>query len=264
MKKTSSKLSAFMPVLIWLVLIVIVWEAGAFYLKEVSHDKMYLQKLPYLHSVFANIGSNFGSLLKAGLITTSRALYGLCLGSIVGFIVAVILSFSNILEKMIFPHLIVFQMIPILALAPIVYSIVKDQDSARVILSAFITFFPVTINVHSGLKGIEKEKKELLYSYGALPIKVFNKLLLPSSLPHLFTGLKLAAPSAITAGILVEMLGADNGIGIKIISGIYYGKTGALAFWGAVLVAALLGMMSYYIIVILEKYATPWANRKQQ
>lgn len=163
MRKLFSKPSGIISTLIWIVMLVSIWEMTSYYLKDVVQDPMYLQKLPSLVSIFGNIFQNFDSLIEAGFITTSRALCGLVVGSVVGFFVAVILNFSKILEKMIFPHLIVFQMIPVLALAPIVYSIVKDQDVAKIVLSAFITFFPVTINVYSGLKSIDLDMKKVLH-----------------------------------------------------------------------------------------------------
>ncbi len=264
MKRLLSKKATIISTIIWIVLIVALWEYIAYDLEIVAKDPMYLQKLPSLFDIFSNIMTNLSSLFQAGIITTSRAMYGLLLGGIIGYVVALILSFSKVLEKMIFPHLIVFQMIPVLALAPIVYTILKDQDVARITLSAFITFFPVVINVHAGLTEIEPEKRKLLFSYAAGKYELICKLLIPASLPSLFTGLKLATPAAITAGILVEMLGADNGIGIKIISGIYYGSDGALAFWGAVLVAGFLGMIGYSVIIIAEKILIPWSKREEE
>lgn len=254
MKKSKRKNLA---VLIWVAAIMALWELAAYNLDAVAHDSMAIKKLPYLHNVFITIGENFNSLFSASAVTFSRAAQGFLIGAIIGFFIAVIMSLHKSMEKMLLPYMIVFQMIPVLALAPIVYSIVKNQDSSRVVLSAFITFFPVAINMFAGLKSVDADKKDLMKSYAARKPTVYLKLMLPYSRTYLFTGLKLAAPSAITAAVLVEMMGSNSGIGFKILSSLYYGNAGAMNFWSSVMMAAFMGIFTYYLIVILEKITAP-------
>ncbi|TWH47915.1 NitT/TauT family transport system permease protein [Sporomusa sp. KB1] len=251
--------------LIWAAAIIVLWESGAWLLQNVLHDNMHLQKLPYFHQVMATFFANFGSLLSDALSTLSRAFAGFLFGALLGAAIAILMVLAEFVGTMLSPYLIVLRMIPVLALAPIVYAIVKNQDAARIILSAFITFFPVAVNMYSGLKSVDKDKKDLVYSYAAGRIDTYCKLMIPAALPHLFAGLKISAPAAITAAILVEMFGASEGIGIKILSSLYYGASSALIFWAAVLTAALLGIFGYFVIDILEKQLIPWekAGRKE-
>lgn len=257
MRSRSSSLGKNIAVLIWILFLVIIWELSAFDLAEIQKDSMAVKKLPYLHQVIQAMVVNASSLFGAAFVTFTRAAKGFLIGTCIGIVLAIVMSLHKMLEKMILPYIIVLQMIPVLALAPIVYSVVRSQDASRVVMSAFISFFPIAINMYAGLKSVDNEKKDLLYLYAANPIVVYRKLMFPFARPYLFTGLKLAAPSAITAAILVEMMGSDSGIGCKILSSLYYGNASALNFWASVLVAAMMGILSYYVMVLLEKLTTP-------
>jgi NitT/TauT family transport system permease protein len=213
-------------------------------------------KLPYLHTVIITFLQNWKELLAAGAVTFSRAAIGFALGVLVGVLLAILMSFSRLVEKIAFPYLIISQMIPVLGLAPIIFNIVRDMDTARIVIAAYITFFPISVNMLSGLKSVEQEQKDLLYSIAANKYNVYYKLMIPASLPYLFTGLKITAPMAVTASILVDMLGSSSGIGVKILYSLYSSSTDI--FWAAVATSALMGIISYYIIILAQSFVLPW------
>jgi NitT/TauT family transport system permease protein len=244
--------------LVWGIGIILVWELLAFFLKNGLHDKMASAKLPYPHIIVQTLAANWQTLLEAGAVTFSRAAIGFALGAGVGIILAVTMSLSKTLERIAFPYLIVSQMIPVLGLAPIIFNIVRDMDVSRIVIAAYITFFPVAVNMLSGLKSVEQDKKDLLYSIAASKTKVYYKLMFPFSMSYLFTGLKIAAPMAVTASILVDMLGSKSGIGVKILYSLYSNSTNI--FWAAVVTSALMGILSYYIVVLAERVLFPWQN----
>jgi len=245
--------------LVWTMSIFVVWELIAFFLDKIIHDPMAEAKLPYPHMIIASIANNFTELISAAGLTFSRAVIGFALGAAIGVILAITMSLSKIAEKIALPYLIVSQMIPVLGLAPIIFTLARDMDTSRMIIAAYITFFPVAINMLSGLNSVESDKKELLYSYAANKKSIYCKLMIPYSLPYLFAGLKIAAPMSITASILVDMLGSSGGIGVKLLYALYSGTRDI--FWGSVVTSACMGIVSYFIIVLLEKICMPW--RKQ-
>jgi NitT/TauT family transport system permease protein len=198
-------------------------------------------------------------LMSAAGLTFSRAAMGFILGGLIGVILAVIMSLSKIVEKIALPYLIVSQMVPVLGLAPIIFTLVKDMDISRIVIAAYITFFPVSINMLSGLNSVDSEKKELLYSYAAKKKSVYYKLMIPYSLPYLFAGLKIAAPMSITASILIDMLGSSGGIGVKLLYSLYSGTRDV--FWASVVTSACMGIISYFIVILFERICMPW--RKQ-
>lgn len=245
--------------LVWGVGFVVVWELLAFLLQAVFRVPMAETKLPYLHTVILTIAQNIVSLLADAAVTFSRAGIGFALGVAIGVLLAILMSLSKLIEKVAFPYLIISQMIPVLGLAPIIFNIVRDMDTSRIIIAAYITFFPVSVNMLAGLKSVEQDKKDLLYSIAANKYHVYRKLMLPASLPYLFTGLKITAPMAVTASILVDMLGSSSGIGVKILYSLYSSSTDN--FWAAVTISALMGILSYYVIVLIESLTLPWKKK---
>jgi NitT/TauT family transport system permease protein len=244
---------------VWTIGIILVWELIAFFLDKVTKDPMASAKLPYPHVVVISIGQNFSELMGAAGLTFSRAVMGFTLGTIIGVLLAIVMSLSKIAEKISLPYLIISQMVPVLGLAPIIFTLVKDMDASRIVIAAYITFFPVAINMLSGLNSVDNEKKELLYSYAAQKKSIYCKLMIPYSLPYLFAGLKIAAPMSITASILIDMLGSSGGIGVKLLYSLYSGTKDV--FWASVFTSAFMGIISYFIVIVAEKILIPW--RKQ-
>jgi NitT/TauT family transport system permease protein len=245
---------------VWIALILAIWEGAAFILAYKLDARLALQKLPYFHQIVRTFIGNFPDLLDSGMVTLSKSFTGFAYGALIGFALAVLMSWSDAMEKIAFPYLILSQMIPILGLAPIIYNIVRNGDASRIIIAAYITFFPVSINMLSGLKSVEPGKIELMHSYAVSRFAIYVKLLLPASMPHLFTGLKIAAPMSVTAAIVVELLGTDSGIGVKILYTLYYGSNAALMFWSSILMAIMLGVFSYLVVSAAERVLIPWEN----
>jgi NitT/TauT family transport system permease protein len=252
--------------LVWALAIAFAWEFSAFLIAEVFHDRMMNSKLPYLHSVIGTIFGNAGMLSSAVATTLSRAVMGFAAGAAVGFALAVFMSLFRTIEKIAYPYLLLSQMIPILGLAPVVISIVHKvkigsvtiaaSDITRVVIAAYITFFPVATNMLAGLKAVDRDKRSLMFTYAANTPVTYVKLMIPYCVPFLFSGLKIAAPLAVTASILVDSLGAAGGIGYNLTYALYTGTYSI--FWASVLCSAAMGILGYYAIVLLEKACMPW------
>lgn len=255
---TADKNDRRLVALVWLIGIIVVWELGSFALKNILQDRMASAKLPYLHDIIITFAKNWKQLLEAAAVTYSRAAMGFVLGAGVGIALAVFMSLSRTIERIAFPYLIVSQMIPVLGLAPIIFNIVRDMNTSRIVIAAYITFFPVSVNMLSGLKSVEQDKKDLMYSIAASKYKIYRKLMFPFSMSYLFTGLKIAAPMAVTASILVDMLGSKGGIGVKILYSLY--SSSSDIFWASVVTSAFMGILSYYLVVTAERFLLPWKN----
>lgn len=252
--------------LVWVIGIVVAWEFSAFMIADVFHDRMMNSKLPYLHSVIGTIVGNAGLLASACATTLSRAVIGFAAGALVGFVLGIFMSLFRPIERIAYPYLLLSQMVPILGLAPVVISIVHKaeigpvtipaSDITRVIIAAYITFFPVATNMLSGLKSVDADKRSLMFTYAAGQPALYAKLMLPFSVPFLFSGLKIAAPLAVTASILVDSLGAAEGIGYNLTYALYTGTYSI--FWASVLCSAAMGILGYYAVALLEKAFMPW------
>lgn len=267
-KRTPFRESNRFVTIVWILGIALAWEFSAFLIADVFHDRMTNSKLPFLHSVLGTIAGNAGMLSTAAAITLSRAVMGFAAGAVVGFALALFMSLFRTIEKTAYPYLLLSQMIPILGLAPVVISIVHKvrigsvtiaaSDITRVVIAAYITFFPVATNMLAGLKAVDRDKRSLMFTYAASTPVSYLKLMIPFSMPFLFSGLKIAAPLAVTASILVDSLGAAGGIGYNLMYALYTGTYSI--FWASVLCSAAMGILGYYSIVVLEQACMPWQS----
>jgi len=250
-------------VILWVILLVLLWEVIAFIMDNTKRSPENF--LPHLHQIIGSVFSdrtvtNRQTALQIVLdnagLTLFRAGLGFALGMAVGFFLALLMRMFNAIEKIAFPYLMMIQMIPILGMAPIVLALTRDINASRIIIAALLTFYPVATNTLAGLRSVEKEKLDLMYSLSASPWHVYTKLLIPSAMPYLFTGLKIAAPMAITASILVDTLQGSAGLGTILSQSLKRAMT-IYVFWQIVFLSALVGILAYQLIVWLERWISP-------
>ncbi len=206
--------------IVWVVGIIVIWEIFAFIVQATKRTP--INVLPHIWQIIGSFFSDSkvsGQLTMAELIgqscaeTLLRAGLGFLIGTVVGYVLALLMNLSGVVEKIAFPYLMLIQMIPILGMAPIILAITGDINTSRIVIAAILTFYPVSTNVLAGFKAVEREKHELMYSYAANKFQLYTKTLIPSCIPYFFTGLKISAPMAITASILVDTLQGGNGLG---------------------------------------------------
>ena len=150
------------------------------------------------------------------------------------------------LEKSLLPWIICSQMVPILAIAPIVIVVLGAIGLRgllpKSIISAYLCFFPVTIGMVKGLTSPDPIQLDLMRTWSATPAQMFWKLRWPASVPFLFASLKVAIAISLVGAIVGELpTGAQAGIGARLLAGSYYGQT--VQIWAALLAAALLAAM---------------------
>ena len=252
-----------MVTLVWMIGIMIIWEIGAFVVGATKRTPENV--LPHRYQIVAAIFSTkpvgnqmtaTGIVFTAAGATLSRAAMGFTLGTAVGFLLALLMKLSGIVEKMIFPYLMLIQMIPILGLAPIILAMTHDIGMSRIIIAAILTFYPVATNTLAGLNSVSKEKYELMYSYAANKRTIYSKVLIPACIPYFFTGLKIAAPMAITASILVDTLQGDGGLGCMLSQSLKHAMS-IYVFWLIVLFSAVVGILSCQLMGWIEKIVSP-------
>jgi NitT/TauT family transport system permease protein len=173
----------------------------------------------------------------------------------------VTLSATFVLEKSLLPWVICSQMVPILAVAPIIIVVLGSIGLRgllpKSLISAYLCFFPVTIGMVKGLTSPDPIQRDLMRTWSATPWQVLWKLRLPASVPFLFTSLKVAITISLVGAIVAELpTGAQAGIGARLLAGSYYGQT--LQIWAALLAAALLAA----ILVGVTGWAERWVLRR--
>lgn len=255
--KWQASLGRYTPAFIFIIGILVIWQTLSWLFLKLEVP-LAQSKVPYLHELAITFASYAGTLFSEGSVTLTNAIMGFLLGAMGGILLAVLMSSSKWVEQLAFPYAVASQMIPILGLAPIVYGIFRDEQVSRVLIAAYMTFFPVALNCLRGLRSADPQALELMYSYAAKPWTIYWRLRFPQSLPSLFSGLKIAAPLAVTGAILVELMGATRGLGVIMLRNLYYGPSHNYMFWLTVIFGAVLGILSYLAVSLIERWVTPW------
>jgi NitT/TauT family transport system permease protein len=158
------------------------------------------------------------------------------------------------------------QTVPLIAIAPMVVLWAGRAGLPAWVpvaaIAAFLSFFPVTINTVRGLRSPAPTASELFRSYAATPRQEFIKLRVPAALPYLFTGFKVGAAASVVGTIVGELpSGLPDGLGRQLLTYAYYYISGPEKLYGAVLFAALLGIVFVTFISVIERLVIPRARR---
>jgi NitT/TauT family transport system permease protein len=222
--------------------------------------------MPHLHDVVAAFWQPtttggpplIRSLLSAAWFTGKEALAGFFLGGVIGFALAVGLSQSRLLERGILPYIVASQTVPILAIAPMVVVGLGSKGIAGwksvAILTAYLTFFPVAINTLRGLHSVDPRAVELMQSYAAPRRSVLWRLQVPSSVPYIFTALKISATASVIGAIIGETPASiQNGLGGAIVNFNQYYALEPTFLWATNVVCAGLGIVFFVAVAVTER-----------
>jgi len=196
------------------------------------------------------------SLVYHAWVTLSATLLGFLFGTLLGVLIAVGIVHMKVLDKSLMPWVIASQTIPILAIAPMVIVVLGAIGLKGLIpkamISTYLSFFPVTIGMVKGLRSPDPLQLDLMRTYSANRWQTFWKLRWPSSVPYLFTSLKVSIAISMVGAIVAELpTGAQAGLGARLLSGSYYGQT--LQIWAALIVAAILAASLVAMVALVEK-----------
>jgi NitT/TauT family transport system permease protein len=283
--------SQFVAVLVIAVLIVAVWYVAAFFLNSTFQRELSARAggeisvgdfihaalnqdhpvLPAPHQVAVELynttvtlpPTSKRSLIYHGWITLSATLAGFVLGTLIGIGLATAIVHQRSLDRSLMPWIVSSQMIPILAIAPIIVVVGFNLLSflhvpgeaarfiAKAIISTYLSFFPVTVGMVKGLRSPDPIHLDLMRTYSATPWQAFWKLRWPSAMPFLFVSMKVAIAASLVGAIVGELpTGAVAGLGARLLTGSYYGQT--VQIWAALITASLLAALLVAIVGLVQ------------
>ncbi len=196
------------------------------------------------------------SLIYHSWVTLSSTLLGFAIGGILGILLAVGIVHNRTLEKSLMPWVISSQTIPILAIAPMIIVVLGAIGLKglvpKAIISTYLCFFPITIGMVKGLRSPGVLEMDLMRTFNASRWQTFWMLRWPSSVPFLFTSLKVAIAISLVGAIVGELpTGAQAGLGARLLAGSYYGQT--IQIWSALVTAAILAGLLVFLIGVIER-----------
>ncbi|MDW9879121.1 ABC transporter permease subunit [Sinorhizobium meliloti] len=191
------------------------------------------------------------SLVYHAWITLSATLLGFGIGTVLGVLLAVGIVHNRAMDRSLMPWVIASQTIPILAIAPMIIVVLNAIGISgllpKALISTYLSFFPVVVGMVKGLRSPESIQLDLMHTYNASPAQTFWKLRWPSSMPYLFTSLKVAVAISLVGAIVGELpTGAVAGLGARLLAGSYYGQT--VQIWAALFMAAALAAVLVMIV----------------
>ena len=195
-------------------------------------------------------------LLHQGWATGSEALFAFFLSCAFGVAASLLLAFSAIAFELFYPGLVVFQIIPKIALAPLFTFWLGIAATSRLSYAVFISFFPVVLATMTGLMRADPNALRLCQALGASRLQAFIAVQIPYSLPYFFSGAKIAATMSVIGIVIGEFISANEGLGYYILRAQSYGETSRI--FAALLVLCGIGLLLYVIPVQAERAMRRW------
>ena len=246
---TRRALHVFVPAIAG-ALFVALWYGIHFWLSE---DLRFLFPTPT--AIVAALAENRDALARATLNTTEGALLGFFLAIVLSFSSALILSLSSLVRASLYPYLMILQLTPVIVVAPILVLWVGAGIKSVVVITFLICFFPLVVNTTQGLISTDRNLVELFQMWRASRLQQLFLLRVPAALPYFFTGLRIAAtlaPIGALVGDYTAGSSAGNGGGLGFQAIIYSSEAKYPALFATAVVTCLLGFVFVAIVIGLS------------
>ena len=249
MKITSEDLAP----LTFTIALFVIWEAACFFFKIDAFI------LPAPTAIFAAMVQYWWPLLKNSYVTLWTTAAGFALAVVFGIALGLVVGWSRAIYRGLYPVMIGFNSIPKVAVVPILIMWFGIGEIPAILTAFLISFFPIVVNVATGLATTEPELEDVLRALGASKLDIMRKVGIPRTGPYLFGALKVAITLAFVGAVVSETIGANAGLGhLMVQAGANFQMP--LVFAGLMMLA-IEGILMYAIFAALEKRTVSWAFR---
>ncbi|HWE18459.1 MAG TPA: ABC transporter permease [Hyphomicrobiaceae bacterium] len=242
LKRLTPLVGIFVFLLAW-QLVVILHKMPAYLLPaptEIAH--VFVARLP--------------DLLQHGWVTVYEMIAGYALAVAIAVPLAIAITSSRAFDELVMPTMLFFQIVPKVAIAPLFLVWFGVGATPKILVAFLISFFPIVIDAAVGLRSMSPEMHDLARSMGATRLQVFTRFRLPTSLPYLFSGLKVAATLAIAGTVVGEFVGADQGLGYLLL--VTNSNLETPMMFATIMALTVIGFVFYYMVELLEGFLIPW------
>ena len=224
------------------------WQIGVMVYKVPSY------LLPAPIEIAQTFVSEFPRLLQHGWVTTYEMLLGYAMAVAIAVPLAVAITSSKPFDDFVMPTMLFFQVVPKVAIAPLFLVWFGVGTTPKV--AFLISFFPIVIDASVGLRSMSPEMTDLARSMGASRMQIFAQFRLPTSLPYLFSGLKVAATLAIAGAVVGEFVGADKGLGYLLL--VTNSNMETSLMFATIVALTIIGLAFFYAVEFVESLLIPW------
>ena len=217
--------------------------------------------LPSPIDVVKAFADNFSIMMKQAAVTLQETLYGLLIGIAIAYVNARLMDRFTIINKALYPVLVVTQTIPTIAIAPLLVLWMGFGMAPKITLVVITTFFPIAIGLLNGFQSVDEDAINLMRSMGARRLQIFRIIKLPNATASFFSGLRISAAYAVVGAVVSEWLGGFEGLGVymtRVKKAYAFDKMFAVIVFISAISLVLMG-----IVVLLEKISMPWVHKKE-
>lgn len=238
------------PPAVTFILLVGAWQT----LIKVFEIPVYV--LPAPADIWLAFANNPHTLLGHAGITLFEAIAGFVIGSLLGAALGTLFAYSQVIARGFLPYIIAANTIPVVAVAPIIIIWFGHGLASKIAVTTFLSFFPLALNMMKGLQSYDRTVMDVFHIAAATGPQRFFKMRLPSAMPYVFVGLKLNVTFSVIGAIVAEFVQADKGLGFVIMTS--YRTLAMPRLWAAMLMSALIGIVFFALIAVVERLVVPW------
>jgi NitT/TauT family transport system permease protein len=235
---------------VFLAAIVGLWELAS----RFTDVPVYI--LPAPSAIVERLVRSWPLLWEHSIVTLTEIGIGFAVGVALGLALAIPIAYSTIFRNTIYPLIVASQAVPKIAIAPLMVLWLGFDIMPKIVVTALMVFFPVTVTAAEGFSSVDRNLLDLLRSVHASPAQIFFKIRFPHALPQIFSGLKIGITLAVVGAVVGEWVGADSGLGYLLV----YANTlldSTLLFASLILLIAI-GVVLFVIVGVLERLLLPW------
>jgi NitT/TauT family transport system permease protein len=218
--------------------------------------------LPSPWAVLTRMGETWSeTLMSATLITSKETIIGFVVAIAIAVPLSVLLTYSKLAERFLYPIMVSSQVVPKVAIAPLFVVWFGFGLTPKVLIAFLIAFFPIVIDTTVGLRSVDPAMLHLARSMGGGELRTFRKVRLPSGLPSFFGGLKVAVTLAVIGAVVGEFVGSSDGLGYVLITAT--GNVDTPLVFASIVLMSLIGIVLFGVVELLERLATPWHHSRR-
>jgi NitT/TauT family transport system permease protein len=232
------------------LLVVILWESAA----RIFHVPGWILPAP---SAIASTALDWAPELGFhSFVTLRETLVGFLLALLFSVPLAIVIAFTSLLRRILYPILLGLQSVPKVALAPLVILWLGVGNWPKIVIVMLVCFFPILVNLVAGFEATPRPMLDLMHSLRASHWAIFRRLRVPIATPYLFTGCKIAITFAVIGAVIGEFVAAQEGLGYLILISTAQSQT-SLAF-AAIILLTLISVVLFYGTEFLERQFVTW------
>jgi putative hydroxymethylpyrimidine transport system permease protein len=247
-----------LPPLIVVIALLGLWELAAQWdwIANALNIKPFL--IPAPSDIAQSLVDDRELLASDAWVTAQEVLLGFALAAVLGFAFAVVMHASDVLRRAFYPLLVASQTVPVVAIAPILVVWLGFGIGPKLVIVALVCFFPITVNTLDGLRSVDPEMTRMMRSLDAGRAQTLRRVEVPSALPFLLSGAKIAAVVAVIGAVFGEWSGSDSGLGHLIL--VAQGQLQTARVFAAVVVLSALALLLFGALALLERRLAWWGR----